>query len=168
MHTWRFRTAFTVIEAGSTAKVELWEIEARDAIRDLVVRYNSNGDAGRFAEVMELFAHNAVMVLDGHVRTGHEEILTIFTGVLEHLTVTDATGSKAPTYVRHMTATHQIDLIDRHAARGRCYYQVLTSVGLDHWGRYIDEYRTVDGRWRFTERRVTVDGRSPTSLFPIT
>lgn len=111
----------TVTEAGSTAKMELWEIEARDAIRDLVVRYNSNGDAGRFAEVMELFAADAVMVLDDHVRTGREEILTIFTGVREHLTVTDATGSKAPTYVRHMTATHQIDLIDQHAARGRCY-----------------------------------------------
>jgi hypothetical protein len=138
--------------------MELWEIEAREAIRDLVVRYNSNGDAGRFAEVMELFAANAVMVLDDHVRTGLEEILTIFTDVREHLTVTDPTGSKGPTYVRHMTATHQIDLIDRHAARGRCYFQVLTSVGLDHWGRYIDEYERRDGKWLFTNRKVTMDG----------
>jgi hypothetical protein len=43
---------------------------------------------------------------------------------------------------------------------------VLTSVGLDHWGRYMDDYRVVDAQWRFARRRVTVDGRSPASLFP--
>jgi uncharacterized protein (TIGR02246 family) len=136
--------------------MEFWEIEAREAIRDLVARYNANGDTGRFTEVMELFVPDAVMIVDGEVKTGLEEILTIFTAVRANLT----------SYVRHMTATHQIDLVDNDHARGRCYYQVLTSAGLDHWGRYVDEYQHHEGRWRFTERRVTVDGRSPTSIFP--
>jgi hypothetical protein len=65
-----------------------------------------------------------------------------------------------------MTATHQIDLVDPSHATGRCYYQVLTAIGLDHWGRYVDRYAVVDGRWSFVERRVTVDGRSPDSIFP--
>ena len=138
-----------------------WELAAREAIRDLVARYNANGDTGRFDQVMELFAPDAVMELDnGRVHTGLHEIRTIFTGARDR-------GSRggAPMYLRHMTATHQIDVADESTAAGRCYYLVLTAVGLDHWGRYIDQYRTVDGRWRFARRRVTVDGRSPDSIF---
>jgi hypothetical protein len=142
--------------------MERWELEAREAIRDLVARYNANGDSGRFAQVIELFAPDAVMELDdGRLHHGHDEISTIFTGTRDRLR---ADGN--PVYIRHMTATHQIDLIDPATARGRSYFQVLTTIGLDHWGLYIDEYRTVDGVWRFARRRVTVDGRSPQSLFP--
>jgi len=136
------------------------ELRARESIRDLVARYNANGDTGRFPEVLALFASDAVMDIEGRLYTGHDEIITIFTGVR------DRPSSGGPRYLRHLTATHQIDVLDDSTARGRCYYQVLTSVGLDHWGRYIDEYRVEDGRWRFARRRVTVDGRSADSLFP--
>jgi hypothetical protein len=140
--------------------MERWELEAREAIRDLVARYNANGDSGRFAQVIELFAPDAEMELDDGVRRGHDEIMTIFTGTRDRVR-----SGGAPVHMRHMTATHQIDLIDPSTARGRCYYQVLSPIGLDHWGRYIDEYRTVEGTWRFARRRVTTDGRSPQSLF---
>jgi hypothetical protein len=141
--------------------MEHWELAAREAIRDLVARYNANGDTARFAQVIELFAPDAVMdVGDGRLYTGHNEILTVFTRARDH-----AEGDHSPVYLRHLTATHQIDLIDEMTARGRCYYQVLTAIGIDHWGRYIDDYRTVDGRWLFARRRVTVDGRAPASLF---
>ena len=36
--------------------MELWELVARESIRDLVARYNANGDSGRFDQVLELFA----------------------------------------------------------------------------------------------------------------
>jgi hypothetical protein len=52
----------------------------------------------------------------------------------------------------------QIDVLSPTAARGRCYYQVILPHGLDHWGRYIDEYGVVDGRWVFTSRREFMDG----------
>jgi hypothetical protein len=136
------------------------ELEARESIRDLVARYNANGDAGRFSQVLELFAPDAVMDIgDGRLYTGPDEILTIFTGVR------DRTGSDEPVHLRHFTATHQVDVLDEVTATGRSYFQVLTTSGLDHWGRYLDEYRVVDGRWRFARRRVTVDGRSPGSRF---
>jgi ketosteroid isomerase-like protein len=137
-----------------------WEVEAREEIRDLVARYNSNGDSGRFAQVIELFAEDAVMDTDGVLHTGHDEIMTIFTGAQERTTE----PGQAPPYLRHMTATHQIDVIDEDHASGRCYFQVLTHVGLDHWGRYVDTYRRIDGTWRFASRRVSVDGHSPDSI----
>ncbi len=136
--------------------MELWELVARESIRDLVARYNANGDTGRFAQVLELFAPDAVMVIgEGDVYSGRDEIATIFTGAKEGFAEWDG-----PVYLRHFTATHQIDLVDETHAKGRCYYTVLTSVGVDHWGRYVDEYGVVDGTWRFTRRTVTTDGRT--------
>lgn len=134
--------------------MQLWELMAREGIRDLVARYNANGDTGRFEQVLELFAPDAVMEPDGMgVRRGKDQIRSIFT---------EAGGmfSSIPgfAYLRHHTSTHQIDLIDENHAKGRCYYFVLMNHGLDHWGRYIDEYRQVDGRWLFSHRRVTMDG----------
>jgi hypothetical protein len=135
--------------------MELWELIARESIRDLVARYNANGDTGRFAQVLELFAPDAVMELDGgRLYEGRDEIATIFTGARDGFADWDG-----PVYLRHFTATLQIDLVDETHAKGRCYYTVLTSIGVDHWGRYVDEYGVVDGQWRFTRRKVTTDGR---------
>ena len=140
--------------------MELWEVIARESIRDTVTRYNSNGDSGRFAQVIELFTDDAVMEVLGQTYTGHDEVMTIFTGV-----VRSRTAGKPPSHVRHITATHQIDLVDQSHATGRLYFQVLTDVGLDHWGRYLDQYRAVEGTWKFARRVVIVDGTSPDSTF---
>ncbi len=43
--------------------MELWELAARESIRDLVARYNANGDSGRFEQQMQVFAPDAVMEL---------------------------------------------------------------------------------------------------------
>jgi hypothetical protein len=140
--------------------MELWELVARESIRDLVARYNANGDTGRFAQVFELFAPDAVMELhDGELYEGIERIETIFTGT--QATVKGLDSSKGRVYMRHHTSTLQIDVLDNTHARGRCYYQVLMGHGLDHWGRYMDEYELRDGRWLFTRRRVTMDGYVP-------
>jgi hypothetical protein len=141
--------------------VELWELEARESIRDLVARYNANGDTGRLDQVMECFAPDAVMQAgDMDECHGREEIRTIFTRARD-----GAEWGDHPVYLRHMTATLQIDVLDRDHAKARCYYAVLTDIGLDHWGRYVDEFKTVDGEWKFSRRVVTVDGRNPGSLF---
>jgi hypothetical protein len=57
--------------------------------------------------------------------------------------------------------------VDETMATGRCYFFVLTAVGLDHWGRYLDEYRVVDGEWRFAQRRVLTDALSSESIFAL-
>lgn len=135
---------------------------AREQIRDLVARYNANGDTGRFAQVRELFSPDAVMRIEPDAEyVGIDAIMTIFTGASSN-----TAASSALTHVRHFTSTHQIDFDDETHASGRLYFAVLTDVGLDHWGRYVDRYvRTADG-WRFARRSVSVDGWSAGSLFP--
>lgn len=148
--------------------MELWELEARESIRDIVTRYNANGDTGRFPQVLELFADDAVMETvtpDGTPRVyrGRDQIAGLFTGTRDRWSAS-AERRSAPAYIRHCVFTHQIDLVDRTHAKGRCYFQVLMAHGLDHWGRYIDEYELRDGRWLFTHRKVTTDGRIPSSV----
>lgn len=137
--------------------MEPWELAAREAIRDLVARYNANGDAGRLGPMLELFVEDAVLDVPDRTLRGRAEIRAFFEEVAS------GRGRKPIRLLRHFTATHQIDLLGPEAARGRCYYQVLTNAGLDHWGRYVDEYRLRGDRWLFQRRAVSVDGMAPDS-----
>lgn len=139
--------------------MELWELVARESIRDLVARYNANGDTGRFEQVLELFAPDAVMEVPGAVYEGVSGIRTLFTGTQQNVKSMAQPGGRV--YLRHSTSTLQIDLVDATHAKGRCYYHVIMPHGLDHWGRYVDEYEMRDGRWVFTRRKVTMDGYVP-------
>lgn len=147
------------------------DLLARESIRDLVVRYNSYGDSGRFEQLWPLFADDAVMEIrsvDGtiEVHEGLAAIQVIFTGAQQRVPGgEDGTAG----YLRHSTATHQIDLVDADHATGRCYFSVIMGTsaggGLDHWGRYVDRYVRRDGRWQFARRTVIVDGSAADSTF---
>lgn len=137
--------------------MENWELVARESIRDIVARYNSTGDRGRIDDMMELFAVDAILeVPDRAQLNGVDAIRDFFTAV--------AGGDDNRFELKvlhHHTATHQVDVIDEQSAKGRCYFAVYTQLGLDHWGRYTDEYRCVDGQWKFRRRLVRVDGFTP-------
>ena len=147
--------------------MEFWEVVARESIRDLAARYGAKIDAGRFAEVLELFLPDAVLeVPDGaggwRQYQGREAIGGVFGEAGSGGEGNVAAGP--PSYVRHFIATHQIDLVDEHHASGRMYYAVVTAHGLDRWGRFIDEYEEDEGRWRFRRRRTTGDGHADVSV----
>ena len=135
--------------------MDLDELIARESIRDLVARYNSTADSGRFDETLVLFAPEAVMDTDGERHEGRDAIHAMFEGAKTSLA---AHAGGAPRYLRHFTSTLQIDVTGTTTAKARCYYQVILPHGLDHWGRYIDEFGVVDGRWLFTSRREVLDG----------
>ena len=138
--------------------MEPFELAARESIRDLVARYNANGDAGRFDAMLALFAEDATLELADGVHRGKPAIRALFEGVAQR-----TGGGRSAAFIRHFTATHQIDVLSESEARGRCYFAVLTERGLDHWGRYVDEYRRDGGRWLFARRKVTVDAAVPGS-----
>ena len=50
-------------------------------------------------------------------------------------------------------------------ATATSYFFVLTEIGPDHWGTYRDQLARDDasGSWLFTERNVTVEGRTAPS-----
>ena len=131
--------------------MEIWELEAREYVRNLIAHYNLAGDRGHIDDLMSLFAVDAEMTIDGVVHAGRDTIRGVLTDV----------KSPHPEQIRHFTATLQIDVPSPDHATSRCYFQVLTTRGLDHWGRYYDSFRCIDGRWVFTSRSVRVDGATP-------
>ena len=137
--------------------MELWELVARESIRDLVARYNACGDAGRFDDLLALFADDAFLeVVGSETARGREQIRSLMTRAARVDPRSPAAAGR-PRVLRHFTATHQIDVEGPDAASGRCYFAVLTADGLDHWGRYVDRYVRGPARWLFQSRRVTVD-----------
>jgi hypothetical protein len=50
-------------------------------------------------------------------------------------------------------------------ARAESYFLVVTEAGLDHWGRYRDEFEPERDRWLLARRQVRTDGYAAGSAF---
>ena len=149
--------------------MEHWELVARESIRDRIARWNANGDAGRQREMVQVLAPDVeFQAADSPVMHGRDEVLAYLTGVRSD----DRTAQEPPPpgrylppgkrpSIRHFTSTTQIDLTSETSATVRTYYAVLTSYGVDHWGRYLDEFGVVDGQWLITKRTITTEGVDP-------
>jgi hypothetical protein len=145
--------------------MEIWELIARESIRDRIARWNANGDAGRFADMVQVLAPEVEFTpTPDTVIRGRDAVLE-YLGALGAGTPPDTSGRYVPDggrpSLRHFTSTIQIDLVSEQSARVRSYYQVVSATGLDHWGRYLDEFGVVDGEWLITRRTITTEGVDP-------
>lgn len=139
--------------------MEIWELLAREAIRDLVARYAHCADGGRFDELVALFAEDGVLETPDRQEHRGRAALRAFLGGTQ---ATLAAATTVP-YIRHNVANLLIEVGGPDAATGAAYFFVVTERGPDHWGRYRDRYVCVDGRWLFAHRRVRLDGYAPGS-----
>ena len=141
-----------------------FELRAREAIRDLVARYNFLGDRGRIEELLALFVPDAWIEVEGRPRNeGIEGLRALFGGAIRRPKEGTATWR-----IAHHVSSHCSDLegtatddSESLRASGHSHYLVLSQHGLDHWGRYRDVYCGASGRWLFESRRVSVDGLVP-------
>lgn len=141
--------------------MDAWELVAREEIRDLVAAYTWAGDRGRPADVAACFTVNGVLDVGDH--GGRWEGRSTIEHELDAVVRRIAESGERPTPVHHHVSSTSITDLTATTARVRSYYAVHSAIGLDHWGRYLDEVALDDGRWRFTLRRVTVDGAAPES-----
>jgi hypothetical protein len=152
--------------------MELWELTARESIRDLIARYNANGDSARWDALEALFTPDAVMDIDGTLYEGRPAIMGMFRATQVAVTDQDESSeSEPPThttlaewvdhghkpFIRHFTSTTQIDVTSEATASARSYYFVMVIHGLDHWGRYVDDFRHVGDQWLFSRRAERLD-----------
>jgi hypothetical protein len=143
--------------------VDIWELVAREQIRDTIARYNHCGDRGRFDEMVEQFLPDGVLELaDFDERhAGRAAMRTFFAGV--------AASFGAPTrpdaHLRHFVTNTTIVVTDPATATADSYFLVVTESGPDHWGRYRDRFAPHDGRWLLAHRTVRTDGWAPHSAF---
>ncbi|HVY10857.1 MAG TPA: nuclear transport factor 2 family protein [Mycobacteriales bacterium] len=140
--------------------MELWELVAREEIRECIAGYNAYGDSGRMAEMLDMFTDDAVMEIEGVAAKGRQAIAEVMKEAgRSFVAYAKAAGTPRDRPVlRHFTSTVTIRVVSEVAAQASLYYFVFMHHGLDHWGRYDDEYRCVDGRWRISHRREQLEG----------
>ena len=137
--------------------MELDQLIAREAIREIVAAYSHHADSGRFDELVALFAADGVLDIKGEpVVAGHDAIRAYLGGVGRNLA-----GTSTTRMIRHFVTNLRIELSSTTEATGACYFLVVTDGGVDHWGRYRDEYTRQGDGWFFARRTVTTDGFVP-------
>jgi hypothetical protein len=139
--------------------MNLDELVAREAIRDLLVRYNHAGDRGLLDELVACFAEDGAMEIEGEPRLeGRASIHAHLSGVARRL----AASTRRAT-LRHHVSSVRIAVHDAAHAEAWSYFSAFTEIGLDHWGRYADRLVRSGSEWLFAVRRVRVDGATPGS-----
>lgn len=125
----------------------LRELLDKDAIRDLVSTYAHNVWRRDVKAIVDLFADDAVMdTLTRPTIRGRAELLEAFEEML------------AEDELHPFLHNHVIE-VDGDTAVGTCYLDLRAKIDgrrLTGWGWYDDRYVRVDGRWRFSYRRVNM------------
>jgi len=143
--------------------MELQELIARESIRHVIAEYTWHGDFNDPAGFAGHFTHDGVLDIKGR------EILRGCAAVLDAasnafwLPAEVIAKRRAAGPFRHHVSSVRIEVDDERHARAWAYFVVLGAHGPDHWGRYTDTLELDEGRWRFTLRRVSIDGASAAS-----
>jgi hypothetical protein len=138
----------------------MWELAAREQIRDTLARYNWSGDAGRLDGLAETFCTDGVLEIRGFAPLrGRSEIVAFLGGVTGDI----ADKLDVNPVVRHNLANVLFTGLTREQANVSSYFTVLTHIGLDHFGRYRDTLVPEGDTWLIKHRKVSTDWAAPNS-----
>jgi SnoaL-like domain len=134
--------------------VEMWELVAREQIRDTLARYNWSGDAGRVDDLAETFCADGVLEIRGlQPLRGRSEIASFLSDVTGNV----AGDADVKPVVRHNIANVLFTGMTAHEAHVSSYFTVVTHIGLDHCGRYRDTLVPDGDGWLIKHRKVSTD-----------
>ena len=151
--------------------MDLWELEARESIRETISAYAHCGDRMMIEELAQQFTEDGVLEIKGREpAVGRAAIVAMLAG----LTSTSEEARRRAKaeqsavdryYLRHNVSSVRIESVSRDEARAASYFLVVSPIGPDHWGRYRDLLVPVGRRWLFKHRLVAVDGYASGSRF---
>ena len=140
--------------------MEMWELVARERIRDTLARYNWSGDAGRLDGLAETFCADGVLEIRGlQPLRGRPEIASFLSDVAGNV----ADGVDVMPVGRHNLANVLFTGLTPQEAQVSSYFTVVTHIGLDHFGRYRDTLVPDGGTWLIRHRKVSTDWAAPNS-----
>ena len=141
--------------------MEMWELVARERIRDTLARYTWSGDGLRLDRLATAFCEDGVLEVRGRPpHEGRDAIVAFLGGVG---TTPAAPGAGTKRIVRHNVTNVDFLELTPDAARVACYFSVITEIGLAHMGRYRDLLVPVGDEWLIQHRFVSTDWRTPDS-----
>lgn len=143
--------------------MELWELSARERIRDSLARYNWSGDAMRLPELAESFCEDGELELRGAPPVQGRAAIVEFLGGAVASPNAAAQELGVRRIVRHNVTNIRFTDMTPHQAGVACYFTVFTEIGLDHYGRYRDLFVPVGDQWLIRHRFVSTDWHAPNS-----
>jgi len=150
--------------------MDVWELAARESIRDVIHAYAYAGDRLLVDEMAGVFLPDGVLEIakEGKQYSGRGEIATRLG--LGMGTSSDQARSRAQerhraagTVVirRHLVTNIRFEEVSEGDAVVSSYFTVVTHDGLDHFGRYRDSFVSSQGQWFIRHRLVTRDWQRP-------
>lgn len=143
--------------------MELWELCARERIRDTLARYNWSGDALRLPELAAAFCDDGVLEVRGSEPARGRIAIVDYLGGAVAAPNAAASESDVKRIVRHNVTNIRFTDVTPEEARVSCYFTVFTEIGLDHYGRYRDVFAAVGDDWLIRHRFVSTDWSAPNS-----
>jgi hypothetical protein len=150
--------------------MEVWELVARERIRDTLAQYTWSGDSFRLVELADAFCEDGVLEVRGDEPVRGRDAIVRFLGgggddeEARARRRAEAAAAGTPRIVRHNLANLRFLELTPHRALVATYFTVLTEIGLDHHGRYRDTFVPVGDRWLIEHRFVSTDWRAPASV----
>jgi SnoaL-like domain len=143
--------------------MDLWELVARERIRDSLARYNWSGDAARLDDLAQRFCEDGELELrGGEPVRGRAAIVELLGGVVAAPNPT-AQASTVKRIVRHSVTNIRFTEVRPDEARVACYFTVFTEIGFDRHGRYRDVFVPVGDDWLIRHRLVSTDSSAADS-----
>lgn len=134
------------------------EMLAREGIRKTIARYTDAGDNGRYEDLIPCYAEDGVFEIATSRWTGR-------VAIEEALRTMRSARDRTIKLQRHHLGTCHISIDVPDRATAITYFTVISDIGPDHAGRYLDDLVLRDGTWQFAHRNVVVEWRAPNSQF---
>jgi hypothetical protein len=154
------------IRFGKGDNVELWELTAREQIRDAIALYSYAGDRFMIEEMVSVFCDDGVLetTRDAKRYVGRHEIASRLGGGMGSTTLEARSRAREQqsdngsiVVRRHNVTNIHFERVAREEATVSSYFTVLTQDGLDQFGRYRDQFILVGERWLIQHRLISRD-----------
>jgi hypothetical protein len=139
--------------------MELWELQAREHIRDAMHDYSWYADRGLGGQVALQFTVDGVLESrDGIRGRGREQIARFLGTITATAPAPEVPISERP-LVRHHLSNIRFVEVTPQRVRVTSYFLRLHRTWPEHWGVYRDTLVPAEGRWLIQHRFVSNDGQ---------
>jgi hypothetical protein len=136
-------------------------LAAREGIRYTVSIYNQAVDRGAYEDLAVVFAEDGEMIISNSTSfKGRQTIIDSLSAGAKKRGV-----GQPGNFQRHNLGNSMINVLDANNARSVHFIIVMTELGFDHSGVYIDEFVKVGDRWLIKTRRANMEWAQPDSRF---
>ena len=138
--------------------MDIAELIARESVRYTVSLYNSAADRRDYALLHEVFTEDARFIIGNEKLEGRDKIIesSASRGLKRR-------AHEPGAFQRHLLGNSIINIMDENTARSVHYIMVMTELGLDHSGVYVDRFMRSGDRWLISERQANPEWKRPDS-----